>query len=172
MTVTVVEYIQRSVSDLNSTLIQDVKTLTPQQLVWKPAPNANPIGFIFWHFMRSQDEIIAGLQKKPSVWRQKKWYEKLGMEEKASGSGFKEPEVDKAAALPLSEVLKYAEGVAQSSQDYLNTLKDPDLDSAMDPNRPQRTVVVILRSFVIAHGWWHIGEIKYLKGMQGMPFAY
>jgi hypothetical protein len=80
MTTTVIEYIQRSVSDLNSTLIQDVKTLTPQQLVWKPAPNANPIGFIFWHFMRSQDEIIAGLQKKPSVWRQKKWYEKLGME--------------------------------------------------------------------------------------------
>jgi hypothetical protein len=31
---------------------------------------------------------------------------------------------------------------------------------------------VILRSFIVAHGWWHIDEIKYIKGMLGMPFAY
>ncbi len=169
---TVVEFIQRSITDLNSTIIEDVKTLTPQQIVWKPAPKANPIGFIFWHSMRSEDETISSLQKKLSVWESEKWYQKLGMDAKAAGTGFKEPEVDKVAALPLAEVLKYAERVAQSAQDYLKTLKDTELDNIPDPNRPRRTIVVTLRSFVVAHGWWHIGEIKYLKGIQGMPFAY
>jgi hypothetical protein len=172
MTMTVVEYIQRSVSDLNNTLVQDVKPLTPQHLAWKPAPGANPIGFLFWHFMRSQDEMIAGLAKKQSVWLSEKWFEKLGLTPKDSGAGYKEPQVEKAAAMPLETVLQYAERVAQSSQDYLKTITDADLESANDPNRPNRTVVVMLRSFVIAHGWWHLGEIKYLKGMQGMPFAY
>ncbi len=174
---TVVEYIQKSIADLNSTIIEDVKALTPEQLAWKPAPGANPIGFIFWHFMRSQDDIISGLQKKPLVWDSERWHQKLGMEKlgidpKAGGGGFKEPEVDKVATLPLAEVLKYASRVAQRSDDYLKSLKDTELETPPDPNRPKRTVVVMLRSFIIAHGWWHTGEIKYLKGMQGMPFAY
>jgi len=172
MPLTVVDYIARSISDLNSTLIQDVKSLTPSQLAWKPAENANPTGFIFWHFMRSQDEIIANLQKKPSVWLSEKWYEKLGWEPRASGAGFKQPEVDKAGAMPLAETMAYAERVAQASADYMKAVKESDLETALDPARPNRTVVVMLRSFVIAHGWWHIGEIKYLKGLQGMPFAY
>lgn len=169
---TIVEYIQTSVADLNSTLIEDVRLLTSQQLTWKPAANANPIGFIFWHFIRSQDEIVAGLQKKPSVWMKEKWWGKMGADTKASGAGAKEPEVDRAAAVPISLMIAYAEAVARVTQEYLSTLADSNLNNPTDPNRPKRTVVVMLRSFIIAHGWWHIGEIKYLKGMQGMPFAY
>jgi hypothetical protein len=171
-TMTVVEFIRRSISDINNTIIDDVKALTPQQLAWKPAPKANPIGFIFWHFIRHEDETISSLQKKPSVWESEKWYQKLGMDPKAQGTGFKEPEVDKVATLPLADLLKYTEHVAQNAQDYLITLKDTELDNIPDPNSPRRTLVVILRSFIIAHGWWHIGEIKYIKGMLGMPFAY
>lgn len=169
---TVVEYIQRSVVDLNSTIVEDVKTLTLQQLTWKPAHNANPIGFIFWHYMRSQDEIIAQLQKKPSVWTRDNWWEKMGTDPKASGAGAKEPEIDRAAAVPLPLMMQYAEAVGRESLQYLSALDDSKLDDPVDPNRPKRTVVIMLRSFVVAHGWWHIGEIKYLKGMQGMPFAY
>lgn len=169
---TVVEYIQTSIKDLNTTLIEDVKPLTSQQLSWKPVANSNPIGFIFWHFMRSQDNIIAGLQKKPSVWMNEKWWDKMGADPQASGGGAKQPEVDRAAAVPLHLLIQYAEAVARVTQEYLSTLADSDLNIATDPNRPKRTVVVMIRSFIIAHGWWHIGEIKYLKGLQGMPFAY
>lgn len=169
---TVVEFIHRSVTDLNSTMIDDVKVLTQAQLVWKPAPKANPIGFIFWHFMRSEDNTIHGLRGKPSVWESERWYEKMGMAAKDSGTGFKEPEVDKAAAIPLSKLMDYAERVAQTASDYLKSLDDARLDYIPNPERPNRTTAVTLRSFVIAHGWWHIGEIRYLKGMQGMPFFY
>ncbi len=65
---TVVEFIHRSVTDLNSTMIDDVKVLTQKQLAWKPVPKANPIGFLFWHFMRNEDNIIHELQGKPSIW--------------------------------------------------------------------------------------------------------
>ena len=94
------------------------------------------------------------------------------MTAKDSGMGFRDPEVDKVAALPLSEVMAYAERVVQLASDYLKTVDDTRLDYAPNPERPRRTMMVTLRSFIIAHGWWHLGEIKYLKGMQGMPFAY
>ncbi len=172
MAMTVVSYIQRSISDVNTTLAQDVKPLTPQQLAWKPAPQAGSIGYIFWHFMRTQDELISGLAKKPSVWVNEKWFEKLGMDQKTSGVGYKAPDIDKAAAMPLATVMQYAERVAANTNSYMESLKDSDLEVAINPERPNRTVVVNLRSFVIAHGWWHDGEIKYLKGLQDMPFAY
>ena len=56
----VVNFINSSVTSLNSTIIDDVKELTQEQSMWKPAPKANPIGFIFWHFMRIEDNIFHG----------------------------------------------------------------------------------------------------------------
>ena len=169
---TVIEFIHRSIADLNGAMFEDVKALTPEQLAWKPAPGANPIGFIFWHFMRVEDNNIHEFQGKPPIWESEQWYQKMGMDVKDSGMGFKEPEVDKVAALPLTDVMAYAERVVQATSDYLKTLDDTRLDYVPNPERPKRTLVVVLRSFIIAHGWWHLGEIKYLKGMQGMPFAY
>ena len=166
-----IQFIQESVSALNSTIIDDVKDLTPEQLAWRPTAKANPIAFIFWHFMRVQDDSIQGFQDKPPIWESEKWHEKLGMPAKVTGAGFDEGQIDKVAVLPLPELMEYAQHAAKSADDYLKSIDDAELDRAPDPNRPKRTIAVALRAFVIAHGWWHIGEIKYLKGMQGMPFA-
>lgn len=164
-----IEFIQSAVAELHGAMIEDVKVLSQEHLAWKPAPKANPIGFLFWHYMRTEDNMIQGLQGKPSIWESDKWFEKLGMDAKAQGTGFQEPEVEKVAALPLSELMAYAERVTQSTTDYLKSLDDARLDHALNPERPRRTIGMMLRNFVIAHGWWHLGEIKYLKGMQGMP---
>jgi len=156
---------------MHGALMDDVKDLTAEHLAWKPAPGANPIGFLFWHFIRTEDNIVHGLLGQPSIWEGQKWGEKLGMDAKAQGTGFQEPEVDKAAALPLAEVMAYAELVIKDTADYLNSLDDAKLDFAPNPERPRRTVCMMMRHFVLAHGWWHLGEIKYVKGMQGMPAA-
>jgi len=157
------------ITEMNGVLLGDVKDLTPEHLVWKPGPGANPIGFLFWHTIRTEDNIVHGLQGGTPVWEREKWNEKLGMDSGAQGTGFEEGEADKAAALPLAELMAYAESVIRATDEYLSSLDDAKLDMAPDPNRPKRTIGMMLRNFIIAHGWWHIGEIKYLKGMQGMP---
>jgi len=166
-----VEFIHTMVSEMHNAMIEDVKVLNQEQLVWKPAPNTNPIGFLFWHEIRTEDNMIHGLQGKPTIWESEKWYEKLGMDATAQGTGFQEPDVDKVAALSLAEVMAYAEQVTKSIEDYIKSLDDAGLDRAPNPERPRRTIGMMLRNFVLAHGWWHLGEIKYLKGMQGMPAA-
>jgi len=166
-----VEFIHATVSEFHGAMIEDVKVLNAEQLAWKPAPNTNPIGFLFWHLIRTEDNMINGIQGKPTIWESEKWNEKLGMDARAQGTGFQEPDVDKVAALPLSEVMAYVEQVTKSIEDYIKSLDDAGLDRAPNPERPRWTVGMMLRNFVIAHGWWHLGEIKYLKGMQGMPAA-
>ena len=111
------------------------------------------------------------MQGKPAIWESADWFEKSGLDAKAQGTGFREPAVDQVSALELSVLRPYAESVFQSTGDFLQTLDEVKLDQALNPERPKQTIAVMLRSFVIAHGWWHLGEIKYLKGMQGMPSA-
>ena len=163
------ELLHTIISEMNMVYVSDIKDLTAEQLAWKPATGANPIGFIFWHSMRIQDEMINDLMKKPSVWKSRNWGGKLGLDEEAHGMGFKEPDVDKVAALPLGELVDYARLVTQSTDDYLKSLDDDKLDALPDPEKPKRSIAMILRNYILAHGWWHLGEIKYLKGLQGMP---
>lgn len=163
------ELMRTIIKEMNAVLIADVKDLTPEHLSWKPAPGANPIGFLFWHTIRTEDNVVAGMIGNPPIWEREKWHEKLSMEAGAQGTGFQETEADKAAALPLSDVISYAESVIKATDDYLSSLDDAKLDIALNPERPRGTISMMLRNFIIAHGWWHIGEIKYLRGMQGMP---
>jgi hypothetical protein len=166
-----IEFLTTMIAEFHGALMEDVKTLTPQNLKWKPAPQANPIGFLLWHYMRTEDNLVTGLQGKPAIWETEKWYEKMGLDAKAQGTGFKEPDVDKIAVLPLADLVAYAERVSRNTQEYLKTLDDVKLDFAPDPARPRRTIGALLRNFLLAHGWWHLGEIKYIKGLQGMPAA-
>ena len=166
-----VEFIHTTVTEMHSAMIEDVKVLSQEHLAWKPAAKANPIGFLFWHTIRTEDNMIHGLQGKATIWESEKWHEKLGMDARAQGTGFQEPDVDKVAALPLSEVMAYVERVTASIEGYIKSLDDAGLDRAPNPERPRWTVGMMLRNFIIVHGWWHLGEIKYLKGMQGMPGA-
>jgi len=166
-----IEFVQSAIAELHNAMMDDVKVLNQEHLAWKPAPKANPIGFLFWHFMRTEDNMIHGLQGKPTIWESEDWCGKLNMDSKAQGTGFEELEVEKACILPLSDVMAYAERVISDTEDYLKTLDDTGLVHAPNPERPRRTVAAMLRSFILAHGWWHLGEIKYVKGMQGMPAA-
>ncbi len=86
------EFVRTIIGEMHGAMIADVKDLTQEHLTWKPAPGANPIGFLFWHYVRSEDNSIHGLMGKPSVWQSEKWHEKLGMDPDAQGTGFQEPE--------------------------------------------------------------------------------
>lgn len=165
------EFLRVTVDEMHGAMRSDMQGLTPEHLAWRPAPGANPIGFLFWHYVRTEDNLVSSLQGKPTVWEAEKWHEKLGMDAQAQGTGFQQDEVDRAAALPLAEVMVYSEKVFARTMEHLNSLDDAGLDFAPNPERPRRTVGMMLRNFIIAHGWWHLGEIKYVKGMQGMPAA-
>ncbi len=38
-----------------------VDGLTPEELIWSPAPGANPVGWLVWHLTRIQDHHVADL---------------------------------------------------------------------------------------------------------------
>ncbi|MDO9333952.1 MAG: DinB family protein [Dehalococcoidales bacterium] len=163
-----IQFILLTVNGMHQAMVNDVKTLTPAQLVWKPAPGANPIGFLFWHTARVEDMAVSGWQKKTPVWEEDKWYEKLGLDAKVYGGGFQEPDVDKVARLPADIITAYVEKVFRNTGIYIQSLDEDKLDFAPNSERPNITIGLMLGNYIIGHGWWHLGEIRYIKGMQGM----
>jgi hypothetical protein len=158
------EFIQSSVRGLHEALLADMTNLSQEHLGWSPQPGANPIGYIFLHYMRTEDGQIHRMQGQPSLWDAAGWYQRLGLTQSLN-----EGEIDNAARAPLADSLAYAQHVMDGTRRFLATLDDAKLDVAPDPDRPRRTIGLSLRAFILAHGWWHLGEIKYLKGLQGMP---
>lgn len=163
-----IEFIHMTVNGMHQAMVNDVKTLTPEQLAWKPAPGANPVEFLLWHTARVEDRAVGGLQNKTPVWEEDRWYEKLGLEVKDYGGGFKDPDVDKVAKLPLDIVIAYVEKVFRNTEIYIQSLDEDKLDFPPNPERPNFTVGMMLGNYIIGHGWWHLGEIRYVKGMQGV----
>ena len=164
-----VEFIQNSVQGLHWSLMEDMKDLSQEHLGWRPQSGANPISHIFIHYMRTEDILIHRMQGMPSLWDTEKWHLKFGVAftDRCFPTG--EDEADIAPSLPLAVTLAYAQRVMDNSREFLETLDDNKLDIAPDPNRPRRTIGVNFRAFILAHGWWHLGEIRYLKGLQGIP---
>ena len=167
-----IQFIQSTLFELNRSFVNEVEPLTAEQMLYRPAPEANSISFLLWHFSRSEDNTfyrISTEEGTPSVWDRDGWYDRFGLGESSSGSGFTPEQV--AAFKPNKELqVTYMESVRESVQDRLSNMTDDDLDRPLSPDNPRLTVGRQIQSIVVGHGFFHLGEIRFLKGLQGMPF--
>ena len=74
-----VEFISESLRQVQIRLLATCEGLTREQVVWRPAPHANSIGFILWHMARAEDNRIANFPgRATSLWESQGWYECFG----------------------------------------------------------------------------------------------
>ena len=167
-----IQFIQSTLFELNRSFVVEVEPLTTEQMFYRPAPEANSISFLLWHFPRVEDNTfhrVSTIAGTPTVWERGGWYERFGLNESGSGSGFTPEQV--AAFKPDKDLMvKYAESVRESVNDGLSTMTDDDLDRPLNPDNPRLTVGRQIQSIIVGHGFFHLGEIRFLKGLQGMPF--
>lgn len=165
------EFIGLLIWELHGGFRAEVEPLTQEQFLLRPVPDANSIAFLLWHFTCMEDGVVhRQFGGKPSVWQSESWHEKLGLQESDMGTGFTSEQV--GAFQPAKEdVLAYCERVWEAVPEVLATVTADDLSVAANPERPRATAGRSLASFVIGHGFWHLGDIRFIKGLQGMPFA-
>jgi hypothetical protein len=48
--------------------------LSPEQLVYRPAEQANSIGWLAWHLTRVQDDHVSDLARRPQAWIEQGWH--------------------------------------------------------------------------------------------------
>lgn len=145
--------------------METVKDLTPQEMAWRPGPEANPIGWILWHMVRVEDMWIQFfIQHQPELWERDGWHQKFGLPTRDNGFGHTAEQVASFPALDLAELLKYGEVVRASTLNYLRSLGPEDFAMVPRERRPEMSVSAVFRQ-LLGEVYQHLGHIAYLKGL-------
>ena len=160
------DYIQMELDGLKRGMSRALKTLSQNELMWRPACGCNSIGLILFHTARSEDQFVqARLQGKAEVWSAEKWFTKLNMAESEVGGHYT---VDQVNAFPVPEakdLLAYYDVVRARTTEYLKTLSPEAFERKVTMPFGELTVAMTF-NIVVTHTAQHVGEISYLRGLQ------
>ena len=148
-------------------LLTALDGLTPDELAWQPAPDANSTGWMLWHMVRVEDMWIQFFaQFQTEIWERDGWNEKFGLPIRDNGFGHTAEQVANFPRIDLAEFLQYRTAVRQATLDYLATLSPDDMNTVPRERRPEMSLGAIFRQ-IIGELYQHTGQIAYLRGLQG-----
>jgi len=154
-------YLKHFIGALHRDYENTLKDLTPEQFAFLPAPAANHIGFVAWHWVRTEDNIVQFvLQRANTVWLEGGLDVAWGLPRNAQGTGMPVEDAH-AMRLPAPSVfLDFARKVWAKTDDYLDRLDDTEL-ARITKVQPIGEIPVfqVLGQTLIAHGNQHLGEI-------------
>lgn len=144
-----------------------VDGLNPDELAWRPDPDANSIGWLVWHLSRITDDHLSDVAGQDQVWTSQDWATRFGLPEDAMDLGFGHNSEQVARIRPVSTqaLLDYHDAVAEMASAYLGELAADDLDRIVDERwDPPVTLGVRLVS-VINDCAQHAGQVGYVRGL-------
>ncbi len=141
--------------------------LTGEDLLWRPDPEANSIGWLVWHLTRIEDDHLARLANVEQAWTADGWYQRFGLPYLKAAQGFRMTPVEVGAfnVTETSLLNGYAAATWQQAQAILGSL-DGRVDEVIDTRyTPPVTVGARLVS-VIVETAQHVGQAGYLRGLR------
>lgn len=142
--------------------------LEEKALLWRPAPEANPIGWIAWHVTRVQDDHMAELGGVEQVWTARRpgvsWYERFALPYEQDEHGFGQtPEQVGAFHAAPDTLLGYHADVTAMTRQVVEGFSD--YERIVDENwDPPVTAAARLVS-VVDEVNQHLGQIAYIRGL-------
>ena len=140
--------------------------LTGDELVARPAPDANTIAWLVWHLTRVEDDHVAEVAGHEQVWTADGFARRfdLPFADEAIGYGQTTDEVGQVDA--SAELLgQYFAAVRARTSDYVAGLTSEDLDRVVDDRwDPPVTLGARLVS-VVNDATQHVGQAGYVRGL-------
>ena len=168
---TLKEFARESLQQLHAWWDDAVSDLSPEQLHFIPDGKGNHIGFLVWHVVRTEDNLVQFIfrDRTPTVWLQGGYDQRFGLHRTAQGTGMTHEEATGLRLPPVDQWMEYQRNVWQATMEWFDGL---------DENSLQRTVRVMpfgeipmsmgLRQVIINHGFIHLGEAHHLRTLQGL----
>ncbi|HEU0168842.1 MAG TPA: DinB family protein [Chloroflexota bacterium] len=152
---------------VQQTLHRGLADITPEQLTYRPHPEANPIGWLAWHLTRWQDTRVSALAAHEQTWIAEGWHERFGRPADAADNGMRHTSEQVAALQATRELLlAYHDAVLARTLAYLRDATDDDLaqerpDAALYRSSTPRAQLI----GVLSDSLQHAGQIAYLRGL-------
>jgi hypothetical protein len=173
--ITAAEFIHAELRRLHKNLDGCIADLTPDQLHAVPAghPRANTLAFGLWHCARTEDNVVRFViqGRRPTVWMEGQYAERLGLPPTAQGTGMAAPE---AQALRIRDIPLFREYMgkvwASTEELFERAGREP---SALDKTvmiKPlgEMPAVRALGQVCLTHGMGHHGEMELTRALLGL----
>jgi hypothetical protein len=141
--------------------------LTPEQLLHRATPTANPIGWLVWHTARVEDHQPAEVGGYPQVWITDGWAGRFGdpVGPDDLGYGHTAAQVAGVRADSAADLLAYLDAAHRRTTEFLGGLSAADLDRIVDHDwDPPVTLGVRLVS-VLDDDLQHLGQAMFVRGV-------
>ena len=164
------EYFQKQLTSLHYLVDAATKDLTDDELNYTPPGTTNPVGLTWLHLLDSEDQFIAQLETRKTIWEQAGWDQRLGFERLPRiGDDWHDL---RANLMRVDDLLAYQEAIRQSTDAYLQNLTADQFTQPVKFLSREVEIVDVL-VLLISHSLFHAGEISNLRGVQGaqgLPF--
>jgi uncharacterized damage-inducible protein DinB len=160
-----IEFISQSLQQVQIRLLATCDGLADEQVLWRPSPHSNNIGFILWHVARAEDEVASRLRGgEATLWVTDLWFEKFGQPVDSPDPGDRMG-LRALSIPPLDTLIGYLEAVYRRTREAASGLTESDLDGHGGESPTDRTTGMSLRH-LITHKNNHHGQIDYIRGLQ------
>lgn len=143
-----------------------VDGLSRDDLSYRVAPDANPIGWLIWHLTRSQDAQVAAAQGSEDLWTAQGYSKQFDLpyDDSATGYGQTSDEVG-ALQVDASQLAAYVRAVGEFAIAYASGLKDADLDRVVDESWDPPVTLGVRMLSIAADSLKHLGQAEYVRGL-------
>lgn len=143
--------------------------LAPDDLTWRPAPDANSIGWLLWHLLRQQDVQLAEIAGEEPVWGTGGWRERFDLPyaDDEMGYGQDPQDVGRFHLVDPDLLIGYADAVADLSRRLVDRLGPEDYDRVVDDSWDPPVTVGVRFYSVLEDAAKHLGQAEYLAGLRG-----
>ena len=166
------EYVQAA----HQLLENVIESVSPEQAHWQPGGQANPIGANYAHVVLSEDGAINGMLKRQAPLYATTWAGKTGVSDMPPQPDPESPgfpnwhDWAENVQIDLSALREYAQTIYATTDKYLASLNDADLERTIDLSAlglGKSTLAQFLSGAILSNTYSHAGEISCLKGLQG-----
>ena len=171
MTMTPLAILQDSLTTMHAMLDKVTEDMTLDQLNFRPREGGVSPFFSLWHYVRTEDNIVNWvLHRRPTVWLAGGYDEQLGLPRTSQGTGMTTAEADAVVLRDLAVWREYQPRVWQATADSLASMDPAEFEARRVTIKPlpEMSLWHALFGTCLTHGYRHIGEIEYARGLLGI----
>jgi hypothetical protein len=165
------EILRAGLTTMHGMLDDATTDMNIEQLNWQSSDGGITPFFSLWHYVRTEDNIMNFVvQGKATVWTEGEFDVQLGLHRTSQGTGMS---ADEAAQVVLTDLVlwrKYQQSVWAASETYLGTISPSQFNSRKVTIKPlpEMSLWDGLFNICLSHGFRHVGEIEYARGLLGL----
>ncbi|HEY7268703.1 MAG TPA: DinB family protein [Dehalococcoidia bacterium] len=169
--ITVLDVLRDGLRSMHGMLDKAVGDMTADNLNFRPAQGGVTPFFSLWHYVRTEDNIVNFVvQGAPTVWLDGGYDVKFGLHRTAQGTGMTDAQAQQVRIEDVGLWREYQAKVWQATDQFLNVLQPEDVDGKRVTIKPmgEMSLWAGLNGMCLSHGYRHVGEIEYARGVIGL----